>query len=86
MHKLPVMYPDARMVEAGGLIAYATDFIAIFQRGAHYVDKILRGANPGDLPIEQPDRITLAINMKTAKVLGLKVPPSLLLRAERVIE
>jgi putative ABC transport system substrate-binding protein len=85
-HKLPVMYPDSRMVEAGGLISYGTDFTALFKRGAEYVDKILRGAKPGDLPIEQPAKFTLAINLKTAKGLGLKVPQSILLRADRVIE
>ena len=67
-------------------MSYAPNLAALFKRAAVYVDKILKGAKPGDLPVEQPTRIDLVINLKTAKALGLKLPQSLLLRADRVIE
>jgi putative ABC transport system substrate-binding protein len=84
--RLPASYPFDRYVAAGGLMSYGINYKDIFRRSATYVDKILKGANPGDLPIEQPTTLELAINLKTAKALGLTIPPSLLLRADQVIE
>jgi putative tryptophan/tyrosine transport system substrate-binding protein len=84
--RLPTMYSYRESVEAGGLMAYAvnmTDFIA---RAASYVDKILKGAKPGELPVEQPTKFELVINLKTAKALGLTIPPSLLQRADELIQ
>jgi len=83
---LPASYANVAFVEAGGLAAYAPDIGANFREAAVYVDKIFKGAMPGDLPIAQPIRWTLAINMRTAKALGLTIPPSVLLRADRVVE
>ena len=84
--KLPAIYLPRTLVEAGGLMSYSPDFDAIERRGAHYVDRILRGANPAELPIEQPTRYQLVINLKTAKALGLDVPSSLLAVADEIIE
>jgi putative ABC transport system substrate-binding protein len=70
----------------GGLMAYSTDFYEIHRRSAFYVDRILKGARPGDLPIEQPTKFQLVINLKTAKTLGLTIPPSLLMRADQIIQ
>ena len=84
--RLPTMCNFREFVEVGGLISYGPNFPDQFQRGADYVDKILRGAKPGDIPVEQPTKFDLAINLITAKALGLDVPPTLLARADEVIE
>jgi putative ABC transport system substrate-binding protein len=84
--KVPVIYPFENMVEAGGLISYSAPLAESYYRAASYVDRILKGARPGELPIEQPTRLALTMNLKTAKTLGIKVPPEILLRADRVIE
>ena len=83
---LPSIYLIRELVHAGGLISYGPDFLALSRRGAHYVDRILKGAKPADLPIEQPTKFLLDINLKTAKSLGLEIPASLLTRADEVIE
>jgi len=84
--RLPAVYGQKEYVEAGGLISYGTDFQDLWRRAATYVDKIFKGVSPGDLPIEQPTKFELFINLKTAKALGLTIPPSLLQRADQVIE
>jgi len=84
-YRLPAMYYLRDYVEAGGLIAYAPDFSAMCRRAAEYVDKILRGAKPGDLPIEQPTKFELVVNLKTAKALGITIPDSILVRADMVV-
>jgi len=85
-HRLPAIYPDRDFVQAGGLLAYDVNRIATFRRLGFYVDRIFKGASPGDLPVEQPTKFDLFINGKTAKALGLTIPQSLLMRADEVIE
>jgi putative ABC transport system substrate-binding protein len=85
-HRLPAVYGLSEYAEAGGLLAYGPNRLDMFRRAATYVDRILKGAKPGDLPVEQPNTFALIINLETAKALGLTIPPSLLLRADQVIE
>ncbi len=83
--KLPAMYPDRVLVDTGGLMSYGPNFLDMFRRAATYVDKILKGAKPGDLPVEQPTKFEFIINLKAAKQIGLTIPPNVLVRADRVI-
>jgi ABC-type uncharacterized transport system substrate-binding protein len=85
-HRLPTMYTFRHYMGEGGLISYGVDLIDIWRRAATYVDKILKGAKPADLPVEQPTKFELVINLKTAKALGLTIPQSLLVRADQIIE
>ena len=85
-HKLPCVYPFRYFVIRGGLISYRVDGLALFRRSAAYVDRILKGENPADLPVQAPIKYELVINLKTAKALGLEVPPSLIARADEVIK
>jgi putative ABC transport system substrate-binding protein len=83
--KLPGIYPDSEYTESGGLMSYAANALEFYNRAAWYVDKILKGANPGDLPVEQPKKFEFVINLKAAKQIGLTIPPNVLARADRVI-
>jgi putative ABC transport system substrate-binding protein len=81
--------PSAGLIEfaeAGGLLAYGINQLEIWRRASYFMDKIFRGIKPGDIPVEQPTKFELAVNMKTAKVLGIKIPPSVMVRADKVIE
>jgi len=85
-NNVPAVYSQSVFARNGGLLSYGVDFSDIFRRAATYVDRILRGAKPGDLPVQFPTKFEMAVNLKTAKALGLEVPPSILLRADEVIE
>ena len=85
-HRLPAIYVGSAWTEAGGLLAYGPYFSDLYRRAAAYADKIFKGAKPGDLPIEQPNKFRLTVNLKTARALGVTIPQSILLSADRVIE
>jgi len=85
-HRLPAVYGIRDFVPSGGLLAYSADFVAIFHRAAGYVDQVLRGVRPGELPVQAPDKFTLSINLKAAGAIGLSLPPNLIARADEVIE
>jgi putative ABC transport system substrate-binding protein len=85
-NRLPSMYPQREYVDAGGLMAYGPSLSDLFRRSANYVDRILKGAKPGELPVEQPTKFELVLNLKTTKAIGLTIPPSLLRRADAVLQ
>jgi len=85
-HRIPSIFPFREWVEVGGLLSYGPDIRAMYKLEADYVDRIARGAKPADLPVEQPTKFEFVVNLKTAKALGLTVPPTVLVRADEVIE
>ena len=84
-HRLPAIYASTEATEAGGLMSYGPDIVDNYRRAAGYVDKILKGTKPADLPVQQPMKFEFAVNLKAAKQIGLTVPPNLLVRADKVI-
>jgi len=84
--RLPAIYPEREYADEGGLMAYGTNVLDNFRRAAGYVDRILKGVKPGDLPIKEPVKFDFVVNLKTAKNLGLTIPPAILARADEVIE
>jgi putative ABC transport system substrate-binding protein len=84
--RLPAIFFDSAFVDAGGLMSYGPNLTEMYRRSAYFVDRILKGTKPGDLPVEQPTKFELAINLKTAKALDLTIPPSLLFRVDREVE
>ena len=85
-NRLPAMYPDSEFVEAGGLMSYAANYTDLLRRAADFVDKILKGTKPADIPVEQPTKFEFVVNLKAAKQIGVTVPPNVLARADRVIK
>jgi putative ABC transport system substrate-binding protein len=85
-HKLPAIYAAREFVDKGGLMTYGVSYPDLYFRAASYVNKIFKGAKPGDLPVEQPTKLELVVNLKTAKALGITIPPSIMVRADEVIE
>src|SRR5882724_6439155 len=85
-NRLPAVYAYTELVEAGGLMSFGPSYPGMHRRAAYFVDRILKGAKPADLPVERPTKFELVVNLKAAKALGLKIPPSLLQRADQVIE
>jgi putative tryptophan/tyrosine transport system substrate-binding protein len=84
--RLPVIFPQSEYVEAGGLMAYGVSMTDLYRRAATYVDKILKGTKPADIPVEQPMKFEFVINLKAAKQIGLTIPPNVLVRADKVIK
>ena len=85
-NRLPAMYPDSEFVEAGGLMSYAPNYTDLCRRAADFVDKILKGTKPADMPVEQPTKFEFIVNLKAAKQIGVTIPPNVLARADRVIK
>jgi putative ABC transport system substrate-binding protein len=85
-HRIPAIFPDRRFVELGGLMSYGPSLLSMYREAAKYIDRIVKGAKPGDLPVEQPTQFTLVVNQRSAKMLGLSLPETILLRADDIIE